>query len=116
MEIRIASDVTHQPYTASPMCQPATVTMSTAQDPVMDQFQQMKFSGGTSRPLSRSKTIHLQLSPLHLEETDFLKFRNETVKLLSEIHYKDKQCKRQVSASQQDTTLQVPEATQATAG
>ena len=50
----------------------------------------------------------------HLEERDFL--RNETVRLLSEIQYKAEECKRQVATSQQVTTFQVPEATQATAG
>ena len=52
----------------------------------------------------------------HLEERDFLTFRNETVKLLSEIQYKAKEHKRQVTTSQQVTTFQLPEATQATAG
>ena len=36
--------------------------------------------------------------------------------LLSEIQYKAKECKRQATTSQQVTTLQLPEATQATAG
>ena len=52
----------------------------------------------------------------HLEERDFLTFRNETVKLLSEIQYKAKEHKRQVTTSQQVSTFQLPEATQATAG
>ena len=52
----------------------------------------------------------------HLEERDFLTFRNETVKLLSEIQYKAEELKRQVTTSQQVTTFQLPEATQATAG
>ena len=52
----------------------------------------------------------------HLEERDFLTFRNETVKLLSEIQYKAEERKRQVTTSQQLTTFQLPEATQATAG
>ena len=52
----------------------------------------------------------------HLEERDFLTFRNETVKLLSEIQYKAKERKRQVTTSQQVTTFQLPEETQATAG
>ena len=52
----------------------------------------------------------------HLEERDFFTFRNETVKLLSEIQYKAEEHKRQVTTSQQVTTFQVPEATQATAG
>ena len=38
------------------------------------------------------------------------------MKLLSEIQYKPEECKRQVTTSQQVTTFQVPEATQATAG
>ena len=48
----------------------------------------------------------------HLEERDF---RNETVKLLSEIQDKAEEHKRQVTTSQQVTTFQLPEATQATA-
>ena len=39
----------------------------------------------------------------HLEERDFLTFRNETVKLLSEIQYKAEERKRQVTTSQQVT-------------
>ena len=52
----------------------------------------------------------------NLEERDFLTFRNETVKLLSEIQYKAKECKRQVTKSQEVTTFQLPQASQATAG
>ena len=52
----------------------------------------------------------------HLEERDFLAFKNETVKLLSEIQYEAEEHKRQITTSQQVTTFQLPEATQATAG
>ena len=52
----------------------------------------------------------------HLEERDFLTFRNETVKLLSEIQYKAEEHKRQVTKSQEVTTYQLPEASQSTAG
>ena len=52
----------------------------------------------------------------HLEDRDFLTFRNETVKILSEIQYKAEEHKRQVTTSQQVITFQLPEATQATAG
>ena len=52
----------------------------------------------------------------HLEQRDFLNFRNETVKLLSEIQYKAEELKRQVKTTQQVTTFQLPEATQARAG
>ena len=52
----------------------------------------------------------------HLEERDFLTFRNETVKLLSEIQYKAAECKRQFTKSQEVTKYQLPEASQATAG
>ena len=48
----------------------------------------------------------------HLEERDFLTFRNEIVKLLSEIQYKVKERKKQVTTSQQVTTFQLSEATQ----
>ena len=51
----------------------------------------------------------------NLEERDFLVFRNETVKLLSEIQYKAKERKRQVTTSQ-EVTYQLPQASQATAG
>ena len=51
-----------------------------------------------------------------LEERDFLTFRNETVKLLSEIQYKAKELKRQVTKNQEVTTYQLPEASQATTG
>ena len=52
----------------------------------------------------------------NLEESYFLTFRNETVKLLSEIQYKAEERKRQVTKSQAVTTYQLPEASQATAG
>ena len=52
----------------------------------------------------------------HLEEQDFLTFRNETVKLLSGIQYIAEECKSQVTTTQQITTFQHLEATQATAG
>ena len=52
----------------------------------------------------------------HLEERDFLTFRNETVKLLSEIQYKAEERKRQVTKSQEVTTYQLPEASESTAG
>ena len=52
----------------------------------------------------------------HLEEGDFLTFRNETVKFLSEIQYKAKERKRQVTTSQEVTTYQLPEASQSTVG
>ena len=52
----------------------------------------------------------------NLEERDFLTFRNETVKLLSEIQYKAEERRRQVTKSQEVTTFQLPEASEATAG
>ena len=52
----------------------------------------------------------------NLEERDFLTFRNETVKLLSEIQYKAEERKKQVTKSQEVTTYQLPEASQATTG
>ena len=43
MEISIASDVTRQPSsTSAKQCQPTVATTTTAADPVLDQFQQMK--------------------------------------------------------------------------
>ena len=52
----------------------------------------------------------------HLEERDFLTFRNETVEPLSGIQYMAEERKRQVTTTQQVTRFQLPEATQATAG
>ena len=52
----------------------------------------------------------------HLEERYFLTFSNETVRLLSEIQYKAKERKRQVIKSQEVTSYQLLEASQATAG
>ena len=105
------------------MTQPAVAT-TTAEDPVLDQFQQMRsmistFLGARQDPTPSPKQsfcnyLHSEIE--HLEERDFLNFRNETVKLLSEIQYKAKECKRQVTTTQQVTTFQLPEATQATAG
>ena len=42
MEISMASDVTHHPASTSTSRQPATVATSTPQDPVLDQFKQMR--------------------------------------------------------------------------
>ena len=42
MEISMASDVTNQPSTTSLSHQPAAVATSTAVDPVLDQFQQVR--------------------------------------------------------------------------
>ena len=74
MEISIASDVTHQPLSTSPKRrQPTVATTTTAADPVLDQFQQMRSMISTflytsflctSGPHSKSKTVVLQLSPL----------------------------------------------------
>ena len=109
MEISIASDVT-----------PTT----TSADPVLDQFQQMRsvlstFLGARQDPTASPRQsfcnyFHREIE--NLEERDFLTFRNETVKLLSEIQYKAKEHKRQVTKSQAVTTFQLPEASQATAG
>ena len=92
-------------------------------DPVLDQFQQMRlmistFLGACQDPtLSPRQSFcnHLHSEIEHLEERDFLTVRNETMKLLSEIQYKAKECKRQVTTSQEVTTYQLPEASQSTA-
>ena len=42
MEISMASDVTHQPSITSPKWQQPTVATTTAADPVLDQFQQIR--------------------------------------------------------------------------
>ena len=120
----MASDVTHQPLSTSPKRRQPTVATTTAADPVLDQFQQMRsmistFLGAHQDPTPSPRQsfcnyLHSEIE--HLEERDFLTLRNETVKLLSEIQYKAKEHKRQVTTSQQVTTFQLPETTQATAG
>ena len=125
MEISIASDVTHQPSSTSPKRrQPPVATTTTSADPVLDQFQQMRsmlstFLGARQDPTpsprqSFCNNLHSEIE--HVEERAFLTFRNETVKLLSEIQYKAKERKRQVTKSQEVTTYQLPQASQATAG
>ena len=125
MEISIASDVTQQPSSTSPkQRQPPVATTITAADPVLDRFQQMRylistFLGARQDPTPSPRQsfcnyLHSEIE--HLEERDFLTFRNDTVKLLSEIQYKAEERKRQVTTSEQVTTFQLPEATQDTAG
>ena len=124
MESSMTSDVTHQPLSTSPSRRPPAVATTTAADPDIDQFQQMRlmissFLGARhdSTPSSRQSFCNYLHSEIeHLEEQNFLTFRNETVKLLSEIQYKAKELRRQVTTTQQVTTFQLPEATQATAG
>ena len=110
MEITIASDVTHHPSGTSPKRRqlPVATTTSSA-DPVLDQFQQMrlmisKFLGARQDPTPSPRQsfcnyLHSEIE--HLEERDFLTFRNDTVKLLSEIQNKAEEHKRQVTTSQQ---------------
>ena len=97
MEISIASDVTHQPSSTSPKRrQPPVTAATTSADPVLDQFQQMRsmistFLGARQDPTPSPRQsfcnyLHSEIE--HLEERDFLTFRNDTVKLLSEIQYK----------------------------
>ena len=123
MEIRIASDVTHQPSSTSPkQRQPPVENTATSADPLLDQFQQMRsmistFLGARQDPTpsprqSFSNYLHSEIE--HLEERDILTFRNETVKLPSEIQYKAEERKRQVTTSQVVTTYQLPEASQTT--
>ena len=124
MEISMTSDVTHQPPCTSPKRQLAAVTTNTAEDPVLDQYQQMRsmistFLGVRQDPTPSPRQsfcnyLHSEIE--HLEERDFLTFRNETVKLLSEIQYKAEERKREVTLSQQVTTFPLPQATQVTAG
>ena len=113
MEISMLSDVTHHPASTSPLHQPATVAMSTPQDAVLDQFQQMRsmmsaFFGTRQDPTPGPRQpfcnyLHSEIE--HLEERDFLTFRNETVKLLSEIQYKAEECKStgHISSSRSNT-------------
>ena len=119
MKISIASDVTHQPSSTSPKRrQLAVATATTSADPILDQFQQMRsmistFLGACQDPTPSPRQsfcnyLHSEIE--HLEERDFLTFRNETVKLLSEVQYKAEERKRQVTKSQEVTTYQLPEA------
>ena len=94
MEISIASDVTHQPSSTSPKRrQPPVATTTTSADAVLDQLQQMSsmistFLGAhqdTTPSPRQSFCNYLHSEMEHLEERDFLTFRNETVKLLSEV-------------------------------
>ena len=103
MEINIASDVTHQPSSTSPKRrQPPVATATTSADPVLDQFQQMRsmistFLGARQDPTPSPRQLfcnYLHSEIENLEERDFLTFRNETVKLLSEIQYKAEERKR----------------------
>ena len=98
MEISIASDVTHQPLSTSPKRrQPPVATTTSSAHPVLDQFQQMRLMISTFLCVCENPTpsprqsfcnyLHSDIE--HLEERDFLTFRNETVKLLSEIQYKN---------------------------
>ena len=125
MEISIASDVTHQPSSTSPKRrQPPVATTTSSADLVLDQFQQMRsmistFLGAHQDPTlsprqSFCNYLHSEIE--HLDERDFLTFRNDAVKLLSEIQYKAEERNRQVTTSQQATTFQLPQATQATGG
>ena len=109
MEISIVSDVFHQPSsTSSKRRQPPVPTTTTFVDLVLCQ---------DPTPSPRQSFCNYLHSVIeHLEERDFLTFRNETVKLLSEIRYKAEERKKWVTTSQQFTTFQLPEATQATAG
>ena len=84
-----------------------------------DEDDDFHISGCTSGPHSKSKIVFLQCNYLHseiehLEERDFLTFRNETVKRRTPKDAKER--KRQVTTNQQVTTFQLPEATQATLG
>ena len=125
MEMSIASNVTHQPSSTSPKRrQPPVATTITSADLVLDQFQQMRLMISTFLDAHQDPTpsprqsscnyVHSEIE--HLKERNFLTFSNETVKLLSEIQYKAKERKRQVTTSQQVTTFQLKAATQATAG
>ena len=123
MEISIASNVTHQPSSTSPKRRqpPVAIATTSSADPVLDQCQQMRlmistFLGARQDPTRQSFCSYIHSKIEHLEERDFLTFRNETVKLLSEIQYKAEEHKRQVTTSQQITTFQLPETSQATAG
>ena len=84
-----------------------------------DEVDDSTFLGARQDPTPsprQSFCNYLHSETEHLEERDFLTFRNDTVKLLSEIQYKAEERKRQVTTSQEVTTYQLPEASQSTAG
>ena len=120
-----ASDVTHQPSSTSPKRrQPPVATTTTSAYPVLDQFQQTRsmivtFLDARQDPTPNPRQSfcnYLHSEVEYLKERDFLTFRNETVKLLSEIQYKAEERKRQVTKNQEITTYQFPQASQSTAG
>ena len=69
------------------------------------------FLGARKDPTAGPRQLFCSYLHSEIEEIDFLSFKNETVKLLSEIQYKAKEHKRQVTTSQQVTAIQVPQAT-----
>ena len=82
-----------------------------------DEVDDFHISGCMSDPTPsprQSFCNYLNSEIEHLEERDFLTFRNDTVKLLSEMQYKAEERKRQVTTSQEVTTYQHPEASQST--
>ena len=67
IEIGMASDVTHQPFTTSPSHRLPPVVNTTAEDPFLDQFLQIRsmissFLGADQDSTSKSMTVVLQLS------------------------------------------------------
>ena len=76
------------------------------------------FLGKRKDPIPSSRQSfcnYLHSKIQHIEERDFLAFTNEAVKLLSDIQYQAEERKRQVTTSQQATTFQLPQVTQAKA-
>ena len=122
MQISIVSDVTHEPSSVSlKRRQLPVMTTTTAADPVLDQFQQMRlmisiFMGVHQDPTQSPRQSFCNYLYSEVEHRDFLTFRNDTVKLLIKIQYKAEERKRQFTRSQQVTTFQLPEATQVPAG
>ena len=119
----MAPDVSNQPLTTSPSHRPAAVTTTTAEDPVLDQFQQMRSIISsfwvhirTLLQVQDSRSATISTMRWNTWKSNFFTFRNETVKRLSGIQYKAEECKRQVTTTQQVITFQLSEATQATAG
>ena len=99
MEISTVSDATHHPSSTSPKRrQPPVTTTTSSADPVLDQFKQMRslistFLGEHQDPTPSPRQpfcnyLHSEIE--HLEERDFLTFRNDAVKLLSEISTRPK--------------------------
>ena len=89
MEISIASDVTHQPFTGNPKRQPVMVAKSTAQDPVLYQFQQMR--------LMISNFLGARQDPTPGPRQSFCNYLHSKIKQLDERLFNLQECDSEAS-------------------